>query len=78
MENELKNPSKNFRSEKFVWSEFLAEWKTAFSLNLNFKSFLSETLETLKTSKQRKKINCPSGVFIVFTYYRGSHTEILE
>ena len=29
MENELKNSSRNFRSEKFVWSEFLAEWKTA-------------------------------------------------
>ena len=29
MENELKTPSRNFRSEKFVWSEFLAEWKTA-------------------------------------------------
>ena len=30
MENELKTPSRNFRSEKSVWSEFLAEWKTAF------------------------------------------------
>ena len=29
MENELNTPSRNFRSEKFVWSEFLAEWKTA-------------------------------------------------
>ena len=29
MENELNNPSRNFRSEKFIWSEFLAEWKTA-------------------------------------------------
>ena len=28
MENELKNLSRNFRSEKFFWSEFLAEWKT--------------------------------------------------
>ena len=31
MENELKNPSRSFRSEKFVWSESLAEWKMAFS-----------------------------------------------
>ena len=31
MENELKNPSRNCRSEKFIWSEFLAEWKTASS-----------------------------------------------
>ena len=30
MENELKNPSSNVRLEKFVWSEFLAEWKMAF------------------------------------------------
>ena len=29
MENELKNPTRNFWSEKFVWSEFLAEWETA-------------------------------------------------
>ena len=29
MENELKNPSRNVRSEKFVWLEFIAEWKTA-------------------------------------------------
>ena len=27
MENELKNPSSNVRLEKFVRSEFLAEWK---------------------------------------------------
>ena len=30
MEKELKNPSRNFQSEKFASSEFLAEWKTAF------------------------------------------------
>ena len=29
MENELKNPGRNFQPEKFVWSEFIAEWKTA-------------------------------------------------
>ena len=32
MENELKIPSRNFRSKTFVWSEFLAEWKTAVSM----------------------------------------------
>ena len=32
MEIEPKNQSRNFRSEKFVCSDFLAEWKTAFSL----------------------------------------------
>ena len=30
MENELKNSSSNVRLEKFVWSEFLAEWKMNF------------------------------------------------
>ena len=30
MENEVKNPSSNVRLEKFVQSEFLAEWKMAF------------------------------------------------
>ena len=30
MENELKNPDGNVRFEKFIWSEFLAEWKMAF------------------------------------------------
>ena len=29
MEIEPKNQSRNFRSEKFVCSDFLAEWKTA-------------------------------------------------
>ena len=33
MENELKNPSRNFRSEKFVSSEFLVESKMAFMAN---------------------------------------------
>ena len=31
MEIEPKKQSRNFRSEKFVCSDFLAEWKTAFS-----------------------------------------------
>ena len=31
MESEPKNQSRNFRSEKFVCSDFLAEWKTALS-----------------------------------------------
>ena len=30
MENELKDSSRNFPSEKFAWSEFSAEWKMAF------------------------------------------------
>ena len=30
MENGLKNPSSNVQLEKFVLSEFLAEWKMAF------------------------------------------------
>ena len=30
MENKLKNPGSNVRLEKFVSSEFLAEWKMAF------------------------------------------------
>ena len=34
MEIEPKNQSRNFRSEKFVCSDFLAEWKTAFTLLL--------------------------------------------
>ena len=33
MENELKTPNRNFRSEKFVSSESLAEWKTALMIN---------------------------------------------
>ena len=33
MEIEPKNQSRNFRSEKFVCSHFLAEWKTAFIIN---------------------------------------------
>ena len=48
MENELKNPSRNFRSEKFVWSEFLAEWKTAFRI-------LSRTAETLNSALKKCK-----------------------
>ena len=36
MENELKTQSRNFRSEKFVWSELLAEWKTALSVSSKF------------------------------------------
>ena len=31
MEIEPKNQSRNFQSEKFVCSDFLAEWKTAFT-----------------------------------------------
>ena len=34
MENELKNLSITFQSEKFVRSEFLAEWKMAFNLRV--------------------------------------------
>ena len=30
MENEPKNPSSNVRLKRFVWSDFLAEWKMAF------------------------------------------------
>ena len=42
MENELKNPSKNFPSEKFVLSEFLAEWKKALTIiNISCQKFLS-------------------------------------
>ena len=36
MEIEIKNPSRNFRSEKFICSDFLAEWKTAFMTNTHF------------------------------------------
>ena len=32
MEIEPKNQSRNFRSEKFVCSDFLGEWKTALSM----------------------------------------------
>ena len=35
MEIEPKNQSRNFRSEKFVCSDFLAEWKTAFKVGLS-------------------------------------------
>ena len=31
MENEQKNANRNFWSKKFVWSEYLAEWKTVLS-----------------------------------------------
>ena len=41
MENELKTPSRNFRSEKFVWSEFLAEWKTAFNDDVKIAEILN-------------------------------------
>ena len=41
MENELKNPSRNFPEGKFIWSEFLAEWKTALSLKENIISIKS-------------------------------------
>ena len=40
MEIEPKNQSRNFGSEKFVCSDFLAEWKTAFTINCCSKNFL--------------------------------------
>ena len=45
MENEQKTPSRNFWSEKFVWSEFLAEWKTAFIvMRSSYKSFFLQKM----------------------------------
>ena len=41
MEIEPKNQSRNFRSETFVCSDFLAEWKTAFKDRLKTKQLQS-------------------------------------
>ena len=49
MENELKNPSRNYRSEKFVWSEFLAAWKTTF---MPFRSGAEAFLHVAKIAKK--------------------------
>ena len=45
MENEIKNSSRTFLSEKFVWLEFLAEWKTALKQEKNmFNKVLKKSL----------------------------------
>ena len=49
MENELKNLSRNFRSEKFVWSEFLAAWKMAF---MSFRSGAEAFLHVAEIGKK--------------------------
>ena len=45
MENEIKNSSRTFLSEEFVWLEFLAEWKAALKQEKNmFNKVLTKPL----------------------------------